>query len=468
LREATTPSLIAAARELLRRELAEPCPRQLAGRLARQRVDVDDAARQERRVDAVAQGRDDALARDARRHHEGDQADDAGRVAVALGRHPEGAVDDAFDRVEVEVEVADRAALAGDVDQVVGAAEEAEGLGVDDLEHVGQHRRLRHVTAADGRGGAVAVDAHAVECAPLRAGGRPPRRHLACLGAAVDLEQRCAQVLLGARGELRRQRRRRAHDEGERRQWHAAVEHRLQVERRRHQDARRGDASERGDDVGREERSLRIEDRAAVERDQDARFEAVHVLRRHRRDDGDAGEVDAAERGGETARLGTRVADEQAPRLGVGNRRAGRARRQHVGGDQSGIDRRNGGRCRRCAPARTHGGPSAGHGRRPGLRRARRPRRSARAGAPPSRRRGWAAAGSCGRAAALRRGRRRSVAVDRQVEHRPGARQPLGERRGVGDVLAARARRSADVRERRVEVARGRSGRRQSCEPRSA
>ncbi len=58
-----------------------------------------------------------ALARDARRDDEGDQADDAGRVAVALGRHPERAVDDAFDRVQVEVQVADRAALAGDVDR---------------------------------------------------------------------------------------------------------------------------------------------------------------------------------------------------------------------------------------------------------------------------------------------------------------------------------------------------------------
>jgi hypothetical protein len=74
-----------------------------------------------------------------------------------------------LDRVEVEVEVADRAALAGDVDQVVRAAEEAEGLAVDDLENVGEDGRLRHVAAADGGRGAVAVEAHGVEGAPLGA-----------------------------------------------------------------------------------------------------------------------------------------------------------------------------------------------------------------------------------------------------------------------------------------------------------
>ena len=38
---------------MARRELAEPRPRQLAGRLARQCVDVDDAARQKGSVDAL-------------------------------------------------------------------------------------------------------------------------------------------------------------------------------------------------------------------------------------------------------------------------------------------------------------------------------------------------------------------------------------------------------------------------------
>ncbi len=129
--------------------------------------DADDPARQERGVDALAQRGADLLVRQARRDDESHQADDAERVAARLGRHPERAVDDAVDRVELEVEMADRAALAGDVDQVVGPAEQAEGIAAGDLEHVGEQRRLRHVAAAHRDRVAVAGEADAVEGLPL-------------------------------------------------------------------------------------------------------------------------------------------------------------------------------------------------------------------------------------------------------------------------------------------------------------
>jgi hypothetical protein len=47
--------------------------------------------------------------------------------------------------------MAERAALAGDVDQVVRAAEQAKARRIEDLEHVGERRRLGHVAAADDR-----------------------------------------------------------------------------------------------------------------------------------------------------------------------------------------------------------------------------------------------------------------------------------------------------------------------------
>jgi hypothetical protein len=49
---------------------------------------------------------------------------------------------------------------------------------------------------------------------------------------------------------------------------------------------------------------------------------------------------------------------------------------------------------------------------------------------------------------------REEVAVDREIEHRPRRRQPLGERRRVGQVLAAADRDAVATRDRSVERAR--------------
>ena len=315
---------------------------------------------------------------------------------------------------------------------------------------------------------AVAVEPDAVEGAPLGARGRSPRRHLARFGAAVDLEQRRAEPLLGARRQLRRERRGRADDEVERRQLDLGIEHRPEVERRRHQRARRGDAGQRGGDVGGKERPAGIEDRAAVQREQDARLEAVHVLRRDGRDQADAGDVAAAERAGQAARLGARVADEQVPRLGVRHRVAGRAGRQHVGGDEVGIDdgdRGDGvGRRRAVGVANRRDVVLAGAflDQRIGACEARaKPRdgvgeviRRQQAGVPAQQRRAEADG--------------EPVAIGREIEHgaraSAGARQARSRRRGTGAATASRRRRSRTARRGR----RPRSGRSQSCEPRSA
>jgi len=117
----------------------------------------------------------------------------------------------------VEVEVRDRAALAGDVDEVVRAAEQPERARARHLEHVGEHRRLGNMAAADGDRVAVAVETDPVVRAPLGARDGATGRDLAGFGAAIDLEERRAEARLGTRRELRRQRRGRAENERRRR-----------------------------------------------------------------------------------------------------------------------------------------------------------------------------------------------------------------------------------------------------------
>ena len=185
--------------------------------------------------------------------NEGHRAGHAGGAGI-VGRHPESAVGHARKRVEVEIEMGERAALAGDVDDVVAAAEQAEGLRAGHFEHVGQAHRLQHVAAADHRIGAVAADRQAAEDAPFRPGRGLPGGDLAGFGAAVDLDQGCTKGRLGSGRELRRQRRSRADDEGQRRQLEARIEQCTQVEGRRHQHPRRRRGGEAGGDVGGEER----------------------------------------------------------------------------------------------------------------------------------------------------------------------------------------------------------------------
>ncbi len=190
-----------------------------------------------------------------------------------------------------------------------------------------------------------------------------------------------------------------------------------------------------------------------MERDQHARFEAVHVLRRHRRDDGHAGEVVAAERGGETPRFGPRIGDQQAPGLGVRQRIAGRTGGEHVGGHQAAgdgrdlVDRR--GRC--CTARMPHRRQAVIVGAAfDECVDAREARTQPRDGLGDVVGRQEAGVAAQQRSAETDR---KAVAVGREVEHGSGMRQPLGKRRRIGDVLAPRQRLAAAVGEGRVEVA---------------
>ena len=152
LRDRASISLVAsapvAAGAVRRRELGEPRRGELAGRLARQRVDLDDAARQEGGVDAVAQRREDLLARRA----PGATTNATRRTTPAASPSLRAGIQNApstTPSIELrwKFEMADRAALAGDVDQVVGAAEQAEASAPRTSSTSASERRL----AARGR-----------------------------------------------------------------------------------------------------------------------------------------------------------------------------------------------------------------------------------------------------------------------------------------------------------------------------
>src|SRR5690349_13417369 len=93
--------------------------RQLAGLVARQLVDQAQRPRQERRVDALAQRREDRIAGEPWRDRERGEPRDR---LLAGGRHHERAVAHAGDGIQVVVEARERGALARDVDQIGGAA----------------------------------------------------------------------------------------------------------------------------------------------------------------------------------------------------------------------------------------------------------------------------------------------------------------------------------------------------------
>ena len=194
---------------------------------------------------------------------------------------------------------------------------------------------------------------------PLGAGGRAPGRDLAGLGAAVDLEQRRAE------GRSRRARRAAATSGAvaqttsvDRRQRQARLEQRLQVERRRHQRrAAPACAASAATMSAGIERPPGVERRAAVQRDQHARLEAVHVLRRHRRDQRSRrpGRV-AAERVGQARRLGPRRCATSRPQgLACGTGSPVEPEVSTWAATRSAVDRGNGGDAAPLAAARAHG-----------------------------------------------------------------------------------------------------------------
>ena len=227
------------------------------------------------------------------------------------------------------------------------------------------------------------------------------------------------------------------------------------MERRGHEQARARCTFERGGDVGRVERACRVEGRAAEQRDQHGRFEAVHVLRRHGRHQRHAAQVAPAHLARQALRAGLRVAHQQAPMLGVRHRRAGRAGGQHLGGERVLVDARHG--RRRCGvrgrrerlgvvQRRQLQRGRVGIGERVG-RRQQRAQPLDRVGRVVRRH-------QVGLAAQHRRAQadREPVAVGGEIQHRSRSGQARGERLHVGQVLAARQRHAVAPGEGRLEV----------------
>ena len=415
-------------------------------------------ARHEDRLELAPQCGDHRLGIQRRRHDKGN------RPHHALGHfvgHPEGAVLDALDAVQVEVQVRQRAALAGHVDQVVGAAQQLEVACVVQLQHVGQHRGFEHVAARDHAaavvGGAALGgcrrQAQRAQRLPGLPGGRAAARHLAGLGAAVDLDERPLQPGLGLRGQLRRQRRGGRQRQRHRRQRQAREQQRLQVEGRGHQGPRLGQGGQRVGDVGRVERAASVETGAAQQRQQHRALQAVAVLRRHRAQQREALQRGLAQHLGQAGGLGLDVRHQRAPALEMRLRRAGGAAGEQAHRRQLGRDQRHL-RGRRQTGLQRHGHAlQAGGGRRNlvdqqvglaavGRRLAQgfgqRVRRH-QAGLPAQQRRGQAD------------GEVQPVLA--QVDGPPG-RQPLGQGLGLGQELAGAQGLAAAPGQRRREVAR--------------
>jgi len=91
---------------------------QLARFIAGQGFHLQQRARQEHRVDAIAQLREDLRCIEPGRHHQGGEPRDPCHRVVFVLAYEEGAVDDAWNAVELMVQVTEGAALAGNIDQV--------------------------------------------------------------------------------------------------------------------------------------------------------------------------------------------------------------------------------------------------------------------------------------------------------------------------------------------------------------
>ncbi|VWC16539.1 hypothetical protein BPS26883_05631 [Burkholderia pseudomultivorans] len=258
--------------------------------------------------------------------------------------HEEHAVDDLRNRVELMVQVRERRALAGDIDEVGLAAVQQEAAVAEQFERVAHRHRRLDVSARHPDGGPVLivaavarVEADVREQLPGRALRGAARRDLAGLGAAVDLDERGIECGLGLAGQLFRQRRGGRQHERRARQRVAGRQQRAQVDRRRDEHARLRDRGEFVANVDRIERLAVAECEPADQREQHRRFEAVHVLRGHRADQRGRAAVEQAEALGRRAH----AADQEAPGLAVRHRRAGRTGREHVGHDAARVDLRH-------------------------------------------------------------------------------------------------------------------------------
>ena len=121
--------------------------RQFAGGVTWQLLDQQQRPWQEYRIDAGAQGPDDVCGIELWGHDQRGEPRDAGERGFRIVAHEERAVDDARNRVELVIEIGERAALAGDVDQIGRTPMQQEMLLANRLEHIGQCDRPLDVTA---------------------------------------------------------------------------------------------------------------------------------------------------------------------------------------------------------------------------------------------------------------------------------------------------------------------------------
>ena len=111
------------------------------------RSTITQRPRQEHGIDTSPQMLHERGGRKRRRDDGGRQARDTGDAAVIAFAQEEHAVLHARNRVQLRVEIAEGAALAGNVDQIRRAAMQNEFVVAALLEHVAERRHLLHVAA---------------------------------------------------------------------------------------------------------------------------------------------------------------------------------------------------------------------------------------------------------------------------------------------------------------------------------
>ena len=212
-----------------------------------------------------------------RGHHAGGDAGHLGVRGARVLEVEERPVEHAGDRVQLVIEVGERAALAGDVDQVGEAPVQQEAPLAGDLEHIAQARRLLDVAAVRPGLPVAHCETYARPQLPLRrprSGGarrsgrsRSNRRSPAAASRSAARPPPASCCASGAVAETMRSVGGSATP---------VPSQRPQVHRRGDEDARPRHGGERGGDVGRIERPLGAQRMAVRERHEHARLEAIH------------------------------------------------------------------------------------------------------------------------------------------------------------------------------------------------
>ena len=123
-------------------EQQQAFPRDFSGLVTRQRLHLKQRSRQKHRIKAFGQcGQQLPLAEfrgDCQRH-------EPINAASGFRRHEEYALDDSSNPVELMVEISQRTALAGNIDQIFAATKQPEFSRAARFHHVAENDRLRQV-----------------------------------------------------------------------------------------------------------------------------------------------------------------------------------------------------------------------------------------------------------------------------------------------------------------------------------